>query len=85
VFADSGKMPEVCGAACVPQEDIEIVCHYCGTKSDIIELCPVCNGRISYRGAGTERIEEIVKKIFPEAEVLRADADAGGITRKFSE
>ena len=53
----------------------KLVCHYCGLKSDGIDICPVCNGKVNYHGSGTERIEEIVKKIFPQTEVFRVDAD----------
>ncbi len=53
-----------------------LVCHYCGYMERAPEVCPECGS--SYIGgfkAGTQKIEEIVKKRFPKARVLRMDFD----------
>ena len=52
------------------------VCHYCGRKFPIPEKCPDCGSRfIRYAGAGTEKVEEEVKRIWPGAGVDRFDID----------
>lgn len=55
-------------------------CHYCGKEQDAPKVCPACGSPyIRYFGTGTQRAEEAVKKRFPQARVLRMDADT---TRK---
>jgi primosomal protein N' (replication factor Y) len=52
-------------------------CHYCGTKSAVIHTCPQCgSNRIRSRSFGTEKIEEEVQKVFPQARVARMDVDS---------
>ena len=52
------------------------VCHYCGRKFPVPDTCPDCGSRyIKYVGAGTEKVEEEVKRIWPEARVDRFDID----------
>lgn len=54
----------------------QLVCHYCGSTYHIPELCPNCGSReLSGRGFGTERIEEDLQKILPEARIARMDLD----------
>jgi len=51
-------------------------CHYCGYSILVPKTCPQCgSGAIRHFGTGTERVEEEVKKILPQAKVARADAD----------
>lgn len=53
-----------------------LVCHYCGYEEQKPVSCPECGSRyIGEFRAGTQQIEEIVKKRFPEARVLRMDMD----------
>ncbi len=53
-----------------------MLCHQCNRETSLPEKCPKCKGRrISYFGAGTERVEEEVRKLFPTARVLRWDHD----------
>lgn len=60
-----------------------LVCHHCNRVYPVPAVCPVCKSkRIRFFGAGTERIEEAVKEILPNARVLRWDADT--TTRKGS-
>ena len=51
-------------------------CHYCGYATKQIEICPECKEKsISNLGLGTEKIEEEIKKLFPQAKVVRMDFD----------
>ncbi len=53
-----------------------LVCHYCGKSLANPKNCPQCGSKyIKYFGAGTQKIEEETKKLFPEAKVLRMDTD----------
>lgn len=59
--------------------DNKLVCHYCGTKYNMPIVCPICKtNKIKSFGTGTEKIEEIVQKLFPEASILRMDLDTTG-------
>ena len=54
----------------------KMVCHYCGYETETVRNCPSCGS--AYIGgfrAGTQQIEEIVKRKFPQARVLRMDMD----------
>jgi primosomal protein N' (replication factor Y) (superfamily II helicase) len=52
-------------------------CHYCGRKSAPPERCPACSAEtVNYWGTGTQRVEEEVRKTFPEIRIGRMDADA---------
>ncbi|MGC8719616.1 MAG: replication restart helicase PriA [Thermodesulforhabdaceae bacterium] len=51
-------------------------CHYCGFTTEKLTTCPVCQKSVLlYLGFGTERIEEEVKKILPDASIGRIDRD----------
>lgn len=51
-------------------------CHYCGHTQPNYSVCPVCGSKyIRYFGGGTQRVEEELKRFFPEASVLRMDVD----------
>lgn len=51
-------------------------CHYCGRERRMPETCPACGSRyIGTFGLGTQQVEEMVRKRFPTARVLRMDAD----------
>lgn len=53
-----------------------LMCHYCGYETDMVKTCPECGSKyIGTFGTGTQKVEEEVKKIFPEARVLRMDFD----------
>ena len=54
----------------------KLVCHYCGHEELMPIKCPTCGSKyIGKFGLGTEKVEEAVKKYFPDARVLRMDAD----------
>lgn len=53
-----------------------LMCHHCGKKAEAPRFCPECKSKaIKYFGSGTEKVEQELKKIFPEARVLRMDKD----------
>ncbi|HHU97364.1 MAG: primosomal protein N' [Bacteroidota bacterium] len=57
----------------------QLVCHYCNGAYPLPHTCPKCNNEeLKPLGIGTERIEEEVKQLFPEATVARVDADTTG-------
>ena len=53
----------------------EMRCHYCGYRTPIPAVCPECGGELKTIGFGTERIEDEIQQLFPEARVLRMDLD----------
>ena len=54
----------------------QMVCHYCGKTYNIPSACPNCESKeLSSRGYGTERIEEQLQAILPEARIARMDLD----------
>ncbi len=54
----------------------QLTCHYCGYTYQVPRSCPACEGvELRHRGFGTERIEDDIKQIFPEAKVARMDLD----------
>lgn len=54
----------------------QLTCHYCGYMQPVPRQCPACEGvDLRNRGFGTEKIEDDVKAIFPEARVARMDLD----------
>ncbi len=54
----------------------KMVCHYCGHEEPEVGICPSCGSRhVGGFKAGTQQIEELVKREFPEARVLRMDLD----------
>ena len=55
----------------------KLLCHYCGTQLDPPpKTCPSCGGKLLYRGFGTQKAEEELSRIFPDARVLRMDQDS---------
>lgn len=54
----------------------QLTCHYCGYTYSIPTKCPNCEGtELRTRGFGTEKIEDAIRDIFPEARVTRMDLD----------
>lgn len=54
----------------------KLLCHYCGSQLDPPPArCPACGGKLQYRGFGTQKAEEELVKLFPEARILRMDQD----------
>ena len=54
----------------------QLTCHYCGYTYQLPRSCPACEGvELINRGFGTEKIEDDIKVVFPEASVARMDLD----------
>ena len=55
----------------------KLLCHYCGSQMDPPpKNCPACGGKLQYRGFGTQKAEEELAKLVPEARILRMDQDS---------
>ncbi len=60
-----------------------LMCHYCGYSKMLDNVCPECGSNsVRYSGYGTQRIEDELEMLFPEARILRMDADT--TSAKFS-
>lgn len=69
-----------CDVSLSEHKNGRLVCHYCGYEEPAVRRCPACgSGYISGFRAGTQQIEEKLKEMYPEARILRMDADT---TRK---
>lgn len=63
-----------------------LMCHYCGYSAAADTKCPECgNSHMKFLGAGTQKLEEEIKKLFPKARVLRVDADSTLARESYSE
>jgi primosomal protein N' (replication factor Y) len=66
-----------CDIPLVYHQDRErLVCHRCDYREAPRHACPTCGGPLDYFGAGTQRVESEVRRLFPSARVLRWDQDA---------
>ncbi|WP_294350775.1 primosomal protein N' [uncultured Clostridium sp.] len=73
------KCPE-CDVSMTYHRNGYLVCHFCGRAKKEEKVCPECGSKyVKFFGAGTERVQEEVQKLFPKARVLRMDVDT---TRK---
>ncbi|WP_394012224.1 primosomal protein N' [Anaerococcus cruorum] len=53
----------------------KLICHYCGRTQNQPKVCPNCHSKkIKEFGAGTEKLEEEVRSLFPEANIMRMDS-----------
>lgn len=53
-----------------------LFCHYCGHAESPLKICPSCNKEyMMYRGTGTQKVEEELKLVVPEARIARMDSD----------
>lgn len=63
-----------------------VMCHYCGYSEPAAATCPHCGkAPLRYLGAGTQRAEEELSRLFPQARVLRLDADSTMTRNAFSD
>ncbi len=90
---ECGKAPE-CPRCSVPltyhSANGRLMCHYCGHSEPAYGACPDCGGAMKRVGAGTQKVEAELRELFPDAEILRMDADtaSGGhekLLRRFEE
>ena len=61
------------------------VCHYCGHSEEFRDVCEYCGGSIRHTGVGTQKIEEELRLLFPDAGILRLDMDSAGRKRSLSD
>lgn len=65
-----------CDVSLTSHNNGTLVCHYCGHEESMPSKCPSCGSKyIAAFGTGTQKVEELVKKEFPQARVLRMDTD----------
>ncbi|MCR5122558.1 MAG: primosomal protein N' [Ruminococcus sp.] len=74
------RQPLACPNCSLPltyhKRNDRLMCHYCGYSISVPEKCPHCGDtHLRQSGAGTQRIEDELSKLFPEARLLRMDAD----------
>lgn len=68
-----------CDVSLTMHKGDKLICHYCGYEQSMIKLCPKCGSHyIGGMRAGTQTVEEQLKKLFPQANVLRMDRDTTG-------
>ncbi len=61
----------------------KLKCHYCGYEENIVTICPECHStKIRYFGTGTQKLEQEINKLFPNASTIRMDIDT--VTKKNS-
>lgn len=57
-------------------KEAKLKCHYCGYETSVIKKCPECNSnKVKYFGAGTQKLEDEINKLFPKATTIRMDID----------
>ncbi len=63
-----------------------LLCHHCGhLVCPPPVVCPVCGGRLAYSGFGTQRVEEELAQLLPQARILRMDQDSTGRKNAYTE
>lgn len=67
---------EACDVSMTYHKNVsKLVCHYCGRTKNQPIICPSCGSKkIKEFGAGTEKLEEEIKELFPKAKVIRMDS-----------
>ena len=64
-------------------DENKLKCHYCGYQTNNLYKCPICgSNKIKYFGAGTQKLEEEIKKLFKDVKTIRMDIDT--VTKKNS-
>lgn len=77
VCGSCGFTPECenCDISLTLHGKFHLVCHYCNYQETHRELCPKCQSPMQALGLGTEKIEQDLKELFPQAQIARADRD----------
>ena len=61
----------------------KLKCHYCGYEENVVSVCPECGSKkIRYFGTGTQKLEQEINNLFPNASTIRMDVDT--VTKKNS-
>ncbi len=64
----------------------KLLCHYCGYKAEYSPVCPQCSqSAIDTLGAGTQKLEEQAKVIFPQAKIARMDSDTTVLSQQLKD
>ena len=71
------KCPKCNVALSLHKNPDRLVCHYCGHTEPCTGACPSCGGELIPLGAGTQRVEEELREVFPDARIARMDSDTG--------
>ena len=76
-----------CSVSLTPHEDLIMRCHYCNYSKKIISKCHQCQNEVNFlhKGIGTQQLVQIIKKMFPSANVARADLDITKSKKKWLE
>jgi primosomal protein N' (replication factor Y) len=76
-----------CSIALTHHRGVELLrCHVCGHAEPVPSVCPQCSSpKFRGRGTGTQKLEDVVKDLFPQARVMRLDADSMGRKNLFRE
>lgn len=74
------KEPLVCPNCSIPltyhKVNDRLICHYCGHSAEMTDTCPSCGSKhLKLTGIGTQKVEDEVAGLFPNAKILRMDAD----------
>lgn len=65
-----------CDVGLTLHNNSKLICHYCGYETPMPKTCPECDSKyIAAFGTGTQKVEEVVKKMYPTARTLRMDMD----------
>ena len=80
ISCTSCRQPVVCQRCNIPltyhKKNNRFMCHYCGYTMDNHAVCPTCGSdKLRSSGVGTQRVEDEVARIYPDARILRMDAD----------
>ncbi|MBQ7625389.1 MAG: primosomal protein N', partial [Clostridia bacterium] len=79
VCVDCGNTPvcKNCNVSLVfHSKSQRLLCHHCGYSVPAFSICPDCGSvHLKYEGVGTQKVEEELNSLFPEAKVIRMDAD----------
>ena len=59
----------------------ELRCHHCGARGDVPPACAACHQPLQAVGQGTERVEETLARLYPDAPIARLDRDTAGAGR----
>jgi primosomal protein N' (replication factor Y) (superfamily II helicase) len=86
---DCGHVPHCvqCDVALIyHKQQQKLVCHYCGYSMPPLQACNACGSlRLQFRGLGTEKIEEDIEVLFPDARIARMDFDTTRSRNAYSE
>ena len=77
-----------CSVPLIYHSSGRLQCHYCGHSEPFTGLCPECGSQLQLIGAGTQKVEDEARELFPAENIARLDSDAAGekeIIKDFSE